>query len=46
MLATATKWRKLIRQLVPEFDGIKKTALITHADVDHCGLLPQILTRC
>lgn len=32
---------KLIRQLVPEFDGIKKTALITHADVDHCGLLPD-----
>ena len=32
---------KLIRQLVPEFHGIKKTALITHADVDHCGLLPD-----
>ena len=22
------------------FDSIKKTILITHADVDHCGLLP------
>ena len=31
----------LIRTIVPEFDSIKKTALITHADVDHCGLLPD-----
>lgn len=29
----------LLRRLVPEFDSIKKTVLITHADVDHCGLL-------
>ncbi|MBQ2957866.1 MAG: Zn-dependent hydrolase [Clostridia bacterium] len=30
----------LFRSLVPEFDAIHKRALITHADVDHCGLLP------
>lgn len=30
----------LFRRLVPEFDEIKKRILITHADVDHCGLLP------
>ena len=30
----------LLRRLVPEFDDIKKRILITHADVDHCGLLP------
>ena len=32
---------ELFRELVPGFDGMKKTALITHADVDHCGLLPD-----
>ena len=30
----------LFRQLIPGFDEMKKHALITHADVDHCGLLP------
>ena len=30
----------LFRQLVPDFDRRKKTILVTHADVDHCGLLP------
>lgn len=30
----------LKEMLLPEFDGIKKTILVTHADVDHCGLLP------
>jgi len=30
----------LIRRIVPEFDDIRKTVLITHADLDHCGLLP------
>ena len=28
-----------IRRLIPDFDDIKKTILVTHADVDHCGLL-------
>ena len=31
---------KLFRSLVPEFDRITKRVFITHADVDHCGLLP------
>ena len=28
-----------LRALIPDFDTCKKSALITHADVDHCGLL-------
>jgi len=31
---------KILRGEIPEFDRIRKTVLITHADVDHCGLLP------
>ncbi|MBE5782250.1 MAG: MBL fold metallo-hydrolase [Clostridiales bacterium] len=31
---------KIFRNLIPGFDSMKKRALITHADVDHCGLLP------
>ena len=30
----------VFRNMIPEFDSIKKKCLITHADVDHCGLLP------
>ena len=30
-----------IKKIVPDFDTIKKTILVTHADVDHCGLLPM-----
>ena len=30
----------VIRKIVPEFDTCRKTILVTHADVDHCGLLP------
>ena len=29
----------ILNNIIPDFDKIKKTALITHADVDHCGLL-------
>jgi len=29
----------IIRDIVPEWDSIKKRVLITHADQDHCGLL-------
>lgn len=29
----------LFRQVVPDFDMIEKTVFVTHADVDHCGLL-------
>ncbi len=31
---------KLFRELVPEYDRTEKRIFITHADVDHCGLLP------
>ena len=30
----------IFRKLLPNFDSIRKTVLVTHADVDHCGLLP------
>lgn len=30
----------VFKKLIPEFDNRKKTILVTHADVDHCGLLP------
>ena len=30
----------VFKKLVPDFDRVKKTVLVTHADVDHCGLLP------
>jgi len=30
---------KLFRQLLPDFDTMKKRIYLTHADVDHCGLL-------
>lgn len=31
----------LFKELIPDFESIKKTAYITHADVDHCGLIPK-----
>lgn len=31
---------RIFRRLLPGFDRMKKRILITHADVDHCGLLP------
>ena len=30
----------LFEKLIPEFKKVKKRILVTHADVDHCGLLP------
>ena len=30
---------EVFRKVVPDFDNVKKTILVTHADVDHCGLL-------
>lgn len=30
----------IFRKALPDYDKMKKTILITHADVDHCGLLP------
>ena len=38
----------IFNQIIPEFSTIKKKILITHADVDHCGLLPifdEIITN-
>lgn len=29
----------VIKGLLPDFDNMEKTVLVTHADVDHCGLL-------
>lgn len=34
----------LLRRLIPDFDTCRKEALITHADVDHCGLLDLFST--
>jgi len=31
---------EIFRKIVPDFDTVKKRILVTHADVDHCGLLP------
>ena len=32
---------EVFRKILPEFDTMEKTILVTHADVDHCGLLPM-----
>lgn len=32
---------RVFKRILPEFDSMKKTILVTHADVDHCGLLPM-----
>lgn len=31
---------RIFRGLIPEFDSMEKKVFVTHADVDHCGLLP------
>ena len=33
--------RKIIKELAPDFNPKKERVLITHADVDHCGLLNE-----
>lgn len=35
---------RILRRELPGFDGMKKVALITHSDLDHCGLLPMFDT--
>lgn len=35
-----TEMLPLIRSIIPDFDSMEKKCFITHADVDHCGLLP------
>lgn len=37
----STEMNKLFKILIPEFYSIKKQVFVTHADVDHCGLLPE-----
>ncbi len=32
---------EIFRKILPSYDSMRKTVLITHADVDHCGLLPM-----
>lgn len=32
---------EIFRKVLPDFDWMRKTVLLTHADVDHCGLLPM-----
>lgn len=36
----AEEMQALFRSLIPEYDRMKKRILLTHADVDHVGLLP------
>lgn len=31
----------IFKDIIPDFENIRKTILVTHADVDHCGLLPM-----
>ncbi len=31
----------ILRKILPGYDSMHKRALITHADIDHCGLLPD-----
>ena len=31
---------EIFKKILPDFESMEKTILITHADVDHCGLLP------
>lgn len=30
----------VFKKILPDFESMEKTILVTHADVDHCGLLP------
>lgn len=32
---------EVFKKCILDFENIKKTILVTHADVDHCGLLPM-----
>lgn len=38
----AEEMMQVLRTLFPDFDKRRKTLMITHADVDHCGLLSVI----
>ena len=32
---------EVFQKILPDFNTMEKTILVTHADVDHCGLLPM-----
>ena len=32
---------EIFHRILPDYDTMQKTVLLTHADLDHCGLLPQ-----
>jgi len=36
----AEEMQNIFKKIIPNYNEIKKSILITHADVDHCGLLP------
>lgn len=37
----AEEMLEILKKVVPQFETMKKRILVTHADVDHCGLLPM-----
>lgn len=36
----AAEMEEIFRSILPDYDSMRKRILVTHADVDHCGLLP------
>lgn len=36
----AAEMEAIFRSILPDYDSMRKRILVTHADVDHCGLLP------
>jgi len=40
---------ELLRRLLPDYDDLPKSLLLTHADVDHCGLMnlfDEVIVSC
>lgn len=37
----AEEMKRLFENIIPGFNKVKKSIFVTHADVDHCGLLPM-----
>lgn len=40
----SAEMNRIFRELIPRFDELEKSVFVTHADVDHCGLLPEFDT--
>lgn len=34
-----SEMKNVLKKIIPDFESIKKTMIVTHADVDHCGLM-------